>query len=443
MFPIRNPIGTTSFSSFLGILIATVGLASVATAACLGDTCSLGGQLRAQAGDGLPIPISAAPALDGDVRWGQPGLIQATPSATIMQQSPAPAGAPSTNPRSLMLPPGALTYDAGPVSRGVIKSNANVLAVRTNLAIVAPHPGTTTMGAPAPYGPFGSATFSAGGRSGPSIVSWCAGLPRPTASFNPGCSAPDYLGYFGSSTPATPLTNGLVRFTKTRNQFGGRSPTRVAGTVQVFFNAGGLALGDLPCVWGATLNTAASPKVNPDCVVGLSVKQIANTVGPTPSIFSVGWTRIRTSPAQPNSNGVFTAHIGASGTILGYKTGTMQTITTGGSAMNPVPFAGQTTTSYGVPYGTGRLTISVTANEGAPTTVETFVRTGNDQRTLGGEGLVVMVGGAVSARSISGPNADRRWLTLNVPEPGSLAAGAAGIFALLGCHAWARRRSAL
>jgi hypothetical protein len=87
-----------------------------------------------------------------------------------------------------------------------------------------------------------------------------------------------------SSTPATPLTNGLVRYIATRNQFSGLGQPRVSGTVQVFFNEGHLAIGDLPCVWGTTLNTAVSPKVNPDCIVGLAVKQIAQTAGVNQSL---------------------------------------------------------------------------------------------------------------------------------------------------------------
>jgi hypothetical protein len=433
--PIRNQFVLGGIT-----LLASIAFASPSTAACVGSTCSLGGQLRAQAGDGLPIPISMAPAPNGDLRWGQPGQVVATPMATIMQESPAPLGPPSTDPRSLMLPPGAFAYDGGPVSKGVIRSNPNVFAVRTNLAIVHPHPGTTTMGGAAIGSVFGSNTFGAGPRyrTGAYIASWCVGLPAPTASFNPGCAAPDSFGFssyscYGSCVN-TPTTNGLVRYLATKNQFGGSVQTRVAGTVQIFFNEGGLALGDLPCVWGATLDTAVSPKVNPDCVVGLATKEIANTAVP------VRFGAKRSSPAQSNPTGVFTAHIGANGTILGYKTGPLQTITTGGTAMLPKAVAGQATTSWGLPFTTGRMTISVTQNAGAPTQQEIFSRTGGDQRTAGGQGIVVMVAGAVSARSISGPNGDRRWLTLNVPEPSALGAGAAGFLALLGCHAIARRR---
>ena len=61
-------------------IVASMALAGAASAACVGSTCSLGGQLRAQIGNGLPIPISLNPAPDGDLRWGQPGQIKATAS---------------------------------------------------------------------------------------------------------------------------------------------------------------------------------------------------------------------------------------------------------------------------------------------------------------------------------------------------------------------------
>ena len=44
-------------------------LSGAATAACVGSTCSLSGQLRAQIGHGLPVPISLALATDGDRKW--------------------------------------------------------------------------------------------------------------------------------------------------------------------------------------------------------------------------------------------------------------------------------------------------------------------------------------------------------------------------------------
>ena len=51
--------------------------------------------------------------------------------------------------------------------------------------------------------------------------------------------------------------------------------------------------------------------------------------------------------------------------------------------------------------------------------------------------------GSLSARALSGPNANRGWLslTLVVPEP-TAALGAVGALAMLGlCHGLVRRRS--
>jgi len=181
-------------------MVSTVLWAASAPAQCVGETCSLGGQLRQQVGHSPPIPITLEPAISGPIEWGQPGGIQARPGATIMQQDPAPPGTPGSAPRSLMLPPAQLTYDGPPVSVGYVHENIRTLAIQTNLDVVAPHPGTTASGGPASGGPFGSATFAAGGRTGPTVVSWCAGLPPPTASFNPGCSAPDRFGFTTTTT---------------------------------------------------------------------------------------------------------------------------------------------------------------------------------------------------------------------------------------------------
>jgi hypothetical protein len=81
---------------------------------------------------------------------------------------------------------------------------------------------------PAIDGPFATITLSAGHRTGPAIVSWCVGLPAPTASFNPGCQAPDGGSYLGSSsgTPGpsvfTPLKNVWFVTRRRRTSLAGR-----------------------------------------------------------------------------------------------------------------------------------------------------------------------------------------------------------------------------
>ena len=104
----------------------------------------------------------------------------------------------------------------------------------------------------------------------------------------------------------------------------------------------------------------------------------------------------------------------------------------------PIPFTGQAARSWALPATTGMLTISVTAALGG---AEIFVRTGGDNRTAGGEGVVSLVSGAVSARAISGPNGNRGWQTLQVPEPSAIFAASAALFALLSLHQLVRRRA--
>jgi hypothetical protein len=401
-------------------------LAGSASAACVGSTCSLGGQLRAQIGNGLPIPITLNPALDGDVRWGQPGAVKATASATI-QQGPS-TGTPANHPRTLMaLKPGIFKYDGPLVSIGVVKANIRVFAVQTNIDITNPHPGTTLSGATIPdIFPFNPNVLAAGGRTGPAVVSWCAGLPAPTASFNPGCDAPDAFGFTQQTTTAggmsitAPLSNGLVRYTATKNQFGAAGGSRIGGTAMVFFNAGGLAVGDLPC-------TIAK---NPLCIVAISEGNVVSR-----AVNGARFGLKATNPAFMTPTGVYTANIGGNGTINSVG------VSVKDSMGNPIPFTGQAATSWGFPATTGKLTISVTQNADAPTELETFTRTGGDNRTAGGSGIVVLVSGAVSARNISGPNANRGWGTYNIPEPSVLAAASAGLLALFGCHQLARRRN--
>jgi hypothetical protein len=402
-------------------------LAGAASAACVGSTCSLGGQLRGQIGNGLPLPITLNPAGTGDLRWGQPGAIGAAPGATLQQQTPAPAGTPGTAPRSLMaIKPGLFTYDDPLVSIGVIKANIKVFAVQTNINLTNPHPGTTEFGATIPsIFPFSPNTLVAGGRTGAAVLSYCAGLPAPTASANPGCDAPDAFGFSTTTTAGgtgvtQPLSNGLVRYTATKNQFGGVGGSRVLGTAMVFFNAGGLAVGDLPCTIGT----------QPLCIAAVSL-----VIPGTGAVNGGAFAKKVTNPAFTTATGVFTANIGGNGTIN--SVGAIVKDTMG----VPLPFTGQAATSWGFPGTTGKLTISVTQNEDAPTELETFTRTGGDNRTAGGEGIVVLVSGAVSSRSISGPNGNRGWATYNVPEPSAILAASAGMFALLGCHQLVRRRN--
>jgi len=367
-------------------VLAYAGMAQAQNLTCSGTTCPLGGQQRVQIGVGLPIPITTLPAQTGLIT-SHPGAIVAIPGATIMQTTNIVHT--SMNPRKLTLSPAQFTHDRGDFQIGVFQANNEVFAVSTNLDVVNPNPDD------------GPVMFSAGGRPGPAIVSWCAGSPAPTGTFNPGCFGPDTTALGGS-----PATNGFVRYEATRNQFGGIAAGKTTGTAQVFFNAGNLTDADLPCNGG------------PNCLVGVSGvtpgtravfgEDFGVTVmnDPTPVTF-------RTAVIQPNGS-----------LVLGSPAG--------------LPTApGQGATSWGFPHTTGQLLISVTAANGDD---EIFLRTGFDGRNASGAGIVTLVSGTVSARSISGPNGNRGWVTLKIPEPGVLAAGSSALLMLAGCHWLARRR---
>ena len=107
-------------------------------------------------------------------------------------------------------------------------------------------------------------------------------------------------------------------------------------------------------------------------------------------------------------------------------------ITLGGAA--PFP-SNMVTSSKGYPWSTGFIKISQPA-AGPP---EVFWLSGTDMR-VSGIGNISLVSGALSTRALSGPNANRGWLSLNLPEP-TAALGAAAALGMLGlCHGLVRRR---
>src|SRR5262249_53529042 len=94
-------------------------------------------------------------------------------------------------------------------------------------------------------------------------------------------------------------------------------------------------------------------------------------------------------------------------------------------------------TSTGYPWTTGKITVSAMLATGLP---ERFVLSGMDGR-VNGVGAISLVSGTLSRRTLSGPNANRAWLVLNVPEPSAVVASVAGLAMLALCHGLARRRA--
>ncbi len=447
---------------FLLQTVSATSASAEAGVACVGTVCGLGGQMRMQQGDGLPNPISiaaaqgvtgtggasvgpftaitvqSAPATPNGLPLvgkglGQPGQIKPVATATIMQTT-----SPGTGPRQLTLAPGVFHYGEEPESSlALARFILRTLAVQTNITIDVPHPGTTKSGAPA-FTAMGAAiptaaanVFYAGGRAGASTVSYYAGATTngpgtPGNNFgNPSFVTPDF-GFANS-----PPMNGVARFTRTRNQFGGQMIIRAMGTSKIYLNHARLYPISLPCKNGATAAEGTTargffvPFVNDvECQWALSNpdRTISNaTVGIDGGAFA-GFT---SGSGYMTTSGVLTGTIGFNGTILG----TLGPVTAVGAG---IPVTGRSHLGVGMPWTTGMLTITVLHQAGASS--EMFLRTGIDARDANGNGVVALVSGSMTARSITGGNANRTWITLEIPEPGAFMGASAAFFALIGCH---------
>jgi hypothetical protein len=96
------------------------------------------------------------------------------------------------------------------------------------------------------------------------------------------------------------------------------------------------------------------------------------------------------------------------------------------------------TGSKGFPWTTGFITIS----QPGAVPPEVFFLSGTDRR-VSGIGNLSLVSGALSVRNLSGPNANRGWLSLRLvtPEPSAVLAASGALLMLGLCHGLVRRRS--
>lgn len=260
------------------------------------------------------------------------------------------------DPRPLQLIPGQFTHPGTPFTLALFNNNSAVFQVRTAIPIDFP---------------VAYANLLPGGRTGAPVVSFCAGSDV-TATGNPGCAGPGA----GSGI------NGLLRYTSTANQFGGPARGFAGGSADVALNPG---VPTVPCDYA----------VNPGCQVIFALATPAGT-GAQGATFNA---KVSTSGAAP-SPGLFNAVIGAGGAIA--------SVTPTGIA----PGLPNPATSYGAPWTTGMLTVQNTAAFGSP---ETFVLSGSDNR-VSGVGTISLVAGSTSDRGISGPNANRGWLTITIGD---------------------------
>ncbi len=243
----------------------------------------------------------------------------------------------------------------------------------------------------------------------------------------------------GNTVLVTPV-GGQAIYNAGSNAFGGAaqfaiSPGSGAGTVRIAANG----VGALPIasVW---INFAGQgpASVMAVAVVGASAPDGLAQPG-APIAAPAGTTMF-----GPPANGFGAVNVTTMGTAMNLVCCAVGPAGTINSSVFPIfplgpgvpGLSNMVTASKGFPWTTGTITLS----QVAATPPEIFFLKGTDAR-VAGVGNISLVSGALSDRALSGPNANRGWLSLTVPEP-SAAMGALGALAALGvCHAAVRRRS--
>jgi hypothetical protein len=238
--------------------------------------------------------------------------------------------------------------------------------------------------APAPA--LGSAVLKAGGRTGAAITT--------------------FAGPGGTK----------VRYFKTAAQFGGPAQTKVAAASPVRFWLRPPAL-KLPCKHPSFGGADAG------CIAPLAPA----FQGAFPAAGAkVGFATVTPGgPAAMSPGVVFLSVPNLSGLIAKSAQAAMTASVTNKA------------TSAGFPWTTGKVRISAVGAKGTP---EIFSITGMDSRVKG-VGTISLVSGALSTRPITGPNANRAWMRLVVPEPAAALGAAAALATLAVCHGLARRRT--
>jgi hypothetical protein len=445
----------------LGTALLAMGMFFVpvsAQAACDGGSCPIvGGSLRTQVGGGFVIPQvpSASP-------FGWPtGQMHGTANPAAGAILPKLTGSPHVDVPASQSPPFAFTIPLGQLSYGSAPSNVpgstfmqpghwstpTLVQVPIFAAVPALFGVSTNIGQSFPGAvrhlpsslPLSQATtviggtvmFAAGGRSGASVVTACAGaVVVPGAvpgTFTGGCAGgftPTTTG-MGSGATGTQAVPALMRYTKTSNQFGGIASQRQVrrdNTATTNNWLGRINFNNLGLPY-----TAAEMAMT-------SIKKVYPTL-PQNLVEPVAWgagfgAKVQRLGAAPGD--LVSAFMTFNGKPLNTSTVAPTTLGGGGTGKGIV----QTSTSWGGPLTTGMVTVQLNPTVTQPPP-ETWVVTGTDARDAGGNGYISLVSGSVSARNVSGPGTARTFLTLAVPEPAMAAGLVAGVLALAGL---ARRR---
>jgi len=380
---------------------AAMGLAGTAQAQAPGGAKPVSGSGQAFVGGGLPVPILR---ISGPQGFGGAGIPSNTYPYRGGFQALAGLGSVQTGggaTPSIVFSQNAATRPQFPFTIGVVQANPEVFQVRTNIGI----PVNTTLF---------PQTLSAGGRSGPPTITVCPGTLAGTGAAAV-AGRPNMAGCVGPNPAALP---GLVRYQNLANQFGGPLQGRIVGTADVAANAGGVTQAG-----GAQdiANCVGQPA--PAFCLAAMFQANPNT-GPGAAGGPWGFVGLTTGTAVPSN--VLNVSMNVLGTIAA------------GIVVGATPLTNDGTT-WGGPYTTGAIFMSQPAAFGDP---EVFSITGSDGRNSTGNGPISLVTSTISRRIQTGPNANRNFLTLVVPEPSAIAAAGTALAALAGLHGWLRRRNA-
>jgi len=372
-----------------------------------------GSGLQYQIGGGLPLPIQAVnPTATGTVF---PNLLvpplggTVTPTGFLLQ-------GPGADPKDITIIYPLLEKKASYAKLGQAGQNPNLYMVATNLSVRFPATSQTVM--------FQLATSldpTTLGRTGLTTTTFFTGIAGNNIRYS----------------------NALAqRFGGPGNFFVGNPGTQPAGALYKGVNATLWAIavkgpGNPPCVHpffggvnaacvGALAQAVPGSGLGGPAGWGAPVGFTVTTAGGTPMALATSLGKPKKGP-EP---GVQLLSVNAMGTVLqSHFTNTMvPTAMTGFTNM---------ASSTGYPWTTGMITVSAPLAAGVG---EKFTITGMDSR-VNGVGTIQLVTGTLSRRTTSGPNANRAWLRLNVPEPSAALASGAGLLMLALCHGLARRRS--
>jgi hypothetical protein len=295
---------------------------------------------------------------------------------------------------------------------GVFTSNPKVMQVATNLSVRFPATSNTVM-------------FSLGGRTGATTTTFTSAGGAGSKVFYSNGLAQRFggPGRFFVGNPGTPNPGFFTGVNATVWAVAVAGPGNPPCKHPAFVGP------NAACV-AAILQAVPASGLGGSAAWGGPVGTVVSTPGGTPAVlFQSG---VLTMTAKPNKGvepGIMVVGANGAGTV------TMSAFTAPAPTAMTAPTNMATSTGY--PWTTGMIVISV---PGALGKAEKFTISGSDTRVLG-VGAVQLVSATLSRRMTSGPNGNRAWLRLNIPEPSAVLGAACGLGMLAVLHGLARRRS--